>query len=305
MASTVDRMKQGAHRIDVCGSNRSGFSAVNALPINTDFHALNDISLCQVALASSERPKTKILSCHILAYLISKIFSVESKYTTYTFLLRSQEASMPMSIINMMVYMSRFALVYTISKSGDSYIVVSRFSGQTSSITVDSLDQLKRLTRSMNDRTFSMYIVYPDLTEDYISLLNSLNKCTWCIPSSRGSLYVSDLGMKYCSVHAYPWSTSKRCSGYVVGENKIRRSSRREMNLYVGAFGYYEGFISCVPYKGSCPDCHEMRVSANNIAKMMGIESTTISERRMSPASMNALEKMKTEFAEYCGSSKK
>jgi hypothetical protein len=207
---------------------------------------------------------------------------------------------MSVNIVNMISYISYHAFVYTVSRSGSSYNVVSRFHGQVASIEVSSLEELKKLTRSMNDRTSSMYIVYPDLTDDYISLLNSLSKCTWCIPSSRSGLYVSEGGTKYYSAHVYPWSTSKRCAGYITGQQKIRRSSKREMNLYIGAFGYYEKFISCIPYKGSCPDCYEMKRSAEHIARMMGISVTAVSDRRMSPASITSLERMRVEFNEYC-----
>jgi hypothetical protein len=306
MTSIIERMRRGTHRGDTCGSNRSGFSAINALPMETDFHTLNSSLLCQVPVHPSVRPKMNMLSCDILAYLIAKIFSVTSKYTTYTFLLRSQENNMSVNILNMISYMSYHAFVYTVSRNGDSYNIVSRFRGQVANISVSSFDELKKLTRSMNDRTSSMYIVYPDLTEDYISLLNSLNKCMWCIPSSRSSLYVSDRGTEHYSPHIYPWSTSKRCAGYIVGQEKIRRSSRREMSLYIGAFGYYEKFVSCTPYKGSCPDCYEMKRSTECIAKMMGLTiTTTVSERRMSPASVVSLERMKVEFNEYCGVTQK
>lgn len=72
--------------------------------------------------------------------------------------------------------------------------------------------------------------------------------------------------------------------------------------MYVGAFGYYEGLISCTPYRGSCPDCYEMNRSAQIIGRMTGEAVTTLSQRRMSPASMTALERMKTEFNECCTS---
>jgi hypothetical protein len=300
MVSSIDRMQLGAHRRNICGSNTSGFSAINALPVHTDLHTLDNALLQQTSSLPTGRPKTKMLPSHVLAYLLTKMFSVTARYTSYTFFLRSQDSIIPGNLLKMICYMSQSALVYTVSKDNDSYSVISRFRGQTANINISSFDELTRTMRSMNDRTSSMYIVYPELTDEYISLLNSLNKCTWCVPSSRGTLYLPMDGISHCSIHVYPWSTSKSCSGYVLGQNKIRRSSTRETNLYIGAFGQYESLISCVPYKGSCPDCYEMNRSAVIIASMTDTITTTLSERRLSSASMTVLERMASEFKKHC-----
>lgn len=298
MASTVERMQRGVHSKDACGSNLGGFSAVNSIPGTSNFHMLNDTLFSSGIVPSTVRPKFNMLSSDVLAYTLAKVFLRDTKYDNYVLLLREGMHLAP-CVKSMILSYSYDTLIIIVRPASDSYIATSYYKTNVSTVPLRSTSYLNRFIGSMNSGRYSMYIAYPELTAVYMNLLNSLDQCSWYIPCSRRNVYVSELGRQYYDFFAFPWSGSHHSRGYVVGSGKVRPASNRESSLYVGSFGYYDSLMSCVPYRGSCIDCHEMKRTAMQICQLIGYKHTPESPPVIRPKSLEVLDDLNELMKSY------
>lgn len=302
MSSTLQRIERGVHSEGSCGKNMGGLSSVNSLPTYTDFHILNSMDMNLSPTEENSVAKSKITASDTLAYTFSKVLEHSEKYETYILLLR-ENTQVFHTVQTMILSCSmQSRLIFTVVPSNGSYLLKSCFNGLEASNRLGSVEELKKTMKTMNAGRSSMYIVYPELTDSYKDILNSFKVCSWCIPASYSHLYVSTTGREAYDHFAYPWSNSFFSRGYTLGYGNIRCASKREKQLYMGSFAYYEKMISGVPYRNTCPDCFEMKRTAINIRRLNklntnGDQITSDEYKRrsssISSSSIVALEEMK------------
>jgi hypothetical protein len=309
MSSTLHRIERGVHKDGNCGRNMSGLSSINSLPVHTNFHILNTMEMNVSPVEENSAPKTKITTSDTIVYTFSKILEHSEQYETYILLLR-ENTEIFHTLQTMILSCSMDdKLIFTIIPNSGSYNIKSYFKGRQTCITENGTDALKKTMKRMNAGRSSMYMVYPELTDEYRDILNSLKICSWCIPASCSHLYVSSKGNDTYDHFAYPWSNSHFSRGYTMGYGHVRNASNREKQLYIGSFAYYEKMISNVPYSNTCPDCLEMRRAANNIRNIIKgrTDDTRITpaehKRRsssISSSSIVALDEMNKLVDSYC-----
>lgn len=291
MSVTISRMLKGVHAPGVCGSNSTCFAAIESLPSDTDFHVLNGTLCGRSTVFEPLRPKTRMLSSDVLSYIMARFLVAKDTYTSYILLLRERMHLPP--CVTSMISSSSSTLVLTVMPENEKYIITSYFNGTKNIVIRNSFKGLMKLVSSVNSGRSSMYIAYPEITDVYMNLLNGLDECSWLVPCFKNKVYISARGQQYYDHHAFPWSRQSQYRGYTIGTDKIQMGSYRQQNLYISSFGYYESFISCAPYKGTCPDCYEMSRVAGYISSILDKTHNVSVPREMRPRSIEALDSMK------------
>lgn len=301
MASTINRLSQGVHERELCGKNTSGFAAIESSSTDTEFHILNDMLFGMSPSITTTSSKKKMLSCDSIAYIFMKVIMLNPSCMHYTLLLRKNTilSSCITSMISSLALSGVLVLIVLPVES--TYTVTSYFQSQKATIMRDTYTKVKTMLSSMNCGKDSVYIVHPEMTDEYLFILNGLKDSIWCIPSFKTKSYISSHGREYYSNYALPWSGQHQCRGFTIGTGNIRIGSNSQQKIYTSSFGFYERFISCTPYKGSCPDCFDMLRVSRQIESMIHGKSKHIETRNMRPESIEALDNMKDMLAKMLG----
>lgn len=299
MDTTLKKFESGVHDRQECGSNKSGYAAINSAYNTTDVHKL---SSC--IIQSSSRPllhcrKKSFLSSDGLIYIFMKLTKIMPGICTYLMLLsRDTHISATLkSIIEASA--SAGNVIVTIVDLGGTFSIELYFMDIRLYHHANSFHSLKSFLINSGLTNKIIAIGYPTLPDRHMDIVNSLDTAMWCVPATRHLTY-SSKNENYSVDHfVYPWSKSPLCSGFTLGEGKVTYSSEFERHKYIGLYNSYETMISSVPYGLSCTDCVELQSVAHNIKELIGKDSSADPRRHLKKASIDALEEMKAEIAKY------
>lgn len=299
MDTTVRRFENGVHESGTCGTNKSGYAAIDAAFEHTDVHKLSSLTF-----RSSPRPlmhfrKKSFFSSDGLIYIFMKLMKIMPHICTYIFILSRE---MPLSSTFKSIIDSSAAdgnMVVTVSNTDGSFSINIRFMELSVTHDVDSVTSLIEFFEKSGMGHRIIVIGYPSFLDVHMRLVNSIDEAMWCAPANRDLTYSSLDGESYVHHFVYPWSKSPLCTGFTLGIGKIRHSSDPERIDYIGSYNAYESMISSVPYGLSCTDCVELRRTANDIRYLIDKTPSPKKRGHLKKSSIDALEELKAKIQEF------
>jgi hypothetical protein len=298
--AAAQRFLGGVHPRSECGSNKSSYAAVGAASHFSDLHSIDSYP-CNASTQSAKHIRKRSVSSNdTMSYLCIKLSQTNIDPQLYILLSFGNHASF--GAVNAFIsgISSQGKYVITLSESNGLFDLSLHHLRKCSSHSTSSLSEILSILSIVSPMRNTTIITSPIVSDNWISVINSVNPTVWCVPASPRDIWVSVAGRQYYSHFILPWSKFPTYVGYTIGHGSIQKGGPNEKLRYEARATFYNNMISCAPLDGSCVDCIAMR-QVGEILSTLSPTQHPRAPRQLSESSIEALEEIRKSIVELTG----